>query len=295
MNFLASPPLVVAYALAGTLDLDLTTEPLGTGTDGKPVYLKDVWPSDRKSQELLRADRLEDVPAAATPAYSRAMRTGAASRCPPGKLYAWDAKSTYVKNPPYFEGMTRTPPTLSDITAPARSRCSATRSPPTTSRRRVTSPRPARRRATSIEQGVKPADFNSYGARRGNHEVMMRGTFANIRLRNLLAPGTEGGVTVHVPSGETDVASIDAAMRYKAGGTPLRDPRGPGVRHRLLARLGGQGHDAAGREGRHRRELRAHPPLESHRHGRAAAAVPARPERAEPRPHRQGDLRPSRG
>ena len=133
-----------------------------------------------------------------------------------------------------------------------------------------------------MAQGVSAADFNSYGARRGNHEVMMRGTFANIRLRNLLVPGTEGGVTVHIPSGE-QMSIFDAAMKYKADIDAARDPRRQGIRHRQLARLGGQGHHAARRACGHRRELRAHPPLQSHRHGRAAAAIQGRRERADPR------------
>ena len=196
-------------------------------------------------------------------------------KVPAGKLYTWDAKSTYVKNPPYFDGMTMTPPPLADVRG---ARVLALLGDSVTTDHispagNIAKTSPAARYL--IEQGVEPADFNSYGARRGNHEVMMRGTFANIRLRNLLVPGVEGGVTVHLPSGEQG-SIYDAAMRYKKEGTPLDRARRPGVRHRLLARLGGQGHDAARREGGDRRELRAHPPLQPHRHGRRARCSSSR-------------------
>ncbi|HEX4619694.1 MAG TPA: aconitase family protein, partial [Steroidobacteraceae bacterium] len=220
MNFLASPPLVVAYALAGSLDVDLTTEPLGTGSDGKPVRLADIWPSDAEVQEVLK--RSID---------SQMFRQGYASvfqgdenwrgiQVPAGKRYAWDEKSTYVKNPPYFEGMTMTPPDLSDVRG---ARVLAVLGDSVTTDHispagNISRSSPAARYL--MDQGVQPKDFNSYGARRGNHEVMMRGTFANIRLRNLMVPGVEGGVTIHLPDG--DQASIyDVAMRYKGEGTPL--------------------------------------------------------------------------
>ncbi len=220
MNFLASPPLVVAYALAGTLDLDLTTEPLGTGSDGKPVYLQDIWPSDHEVQELLARSidsRMFQQSYAGVFAGDEHWR---GIKVPAGKLYTWDAKSTYVKNPPYFEGMSRTPPALSDIRG---ARALAVLGDSVTTDHispagNIAKSSPAARYL--IEQGVKPADFNSYGARRGNHEVMVRGTFANIRLRNQLVPGIEGGVTVHLPSGE-QTSIYDAAMRYKEERTPL--------------------------------------------------------------------------
>jgi aconitate hydratase len=220
MNFLASPPLVVAYALAGTLDLDLTTEPLGTGTDGKPVYLKDIWPSDHEVQELLTRSIDSKMFQQSYAGVFAGDEHWSSIKVPAGKLYTWDAKSTYVKNPPYFEGMGPTPAPLSDIQG---ARALAVLGDSVTTDHispagNIAKSSPAARYL--IEQGVKPADFNSYGARRGNHEVMMRGTFANIRLRNQLVPGVEGGITVHLPSGEQ--ASIyDAAMRYKQDRTPL--------------------------------------------------------------------------
>ncbi|MGH8288738.1 MAG: aconitate hydratase AcnA [Steroidobacteraceae bacterium] len=220
MNFLASPPLVVAYALAGTLDLDLTSEPLGNGADGKPVYLKEIWPSDHEVQELLTRSIDSTMFQRSYAGVFAGDEHWNGIKVPDGKLYTWDAKSTYVKNPPYFEGMSRALPPLSDIHG---ARALAVLGDSVTTDHispagNIAKSSPAAR--FLLEQGVKPVDFNSYGARRGNHEVMMRGTFANIRLRNQLVPGVEGGITVHLPSGEQ--ASIyDAAMRYKEERTPL--------------------------------------------------------------------------
>jgi aconitase A/intein/homing endonuclease len=220
MNFLASPPLVVAYALAGSLDVDLTTEPLGTGRDGKPVMLADVWPSDIEVQELLKRSIDSQMFRTSYASVFQGDENWAGIQVPAGKRYAWDAKSTYVKNPPYFDGMTMTPPPLADVRG---ARALAVLGDSVTTDHispagNISRSSPAARYL--VDQGVQPKDFNSYGARRGNHEVMMRGTFANIRLRNLLVPGVEGGVTVHLPDGEQ--ASIyDAAMRYKSEGTPL--------------------------------------------------------------------------
>ena len=220
MNFLASPPLVVAYALAGTLDIDLTTEPLGTDSAGKPVMLSEIWPSDHEVQELLARSIDSQM---FRQSYSKVF-TGDDNwtriQIPAGKRYTWDMKSTYVKNPPYFEGMTMTPAPLSDIRG---ARALAVLGDSVTTDHispagNISKTSPAARYL--IEQGVQPVDFNSYGARRGNHEVMMRGTFANIRLRNLLVPGVEGGVTIHLPSSE-QTSIYDAAMRYKQEGTPL--------------------------------------------------------------------------
>jgi aconitate hydratase len=220
MNFLASPPLVVAYALAGSLEVDITTEPLGLGKDGKPVYLKDIWPSP------------QDVAATVGSSVDSAMfkkgyanvfagdANWAAIKTPAGKIYAWDGKSTYVKNPPYFDGMTMTPVPLSDIKG---ARALAVLGDSVTTDHispagNISKSSPAAKYL--MAQGVQAVDFNSYGARRGNHEVMMRGTFANIRLRNLLLPGTEGGVTLHIPSGE-QMSIFDASVKYKAANTPL--------------------------------------------------------------------------
>ena len=220
MNFLASPPLVVAYALAGNLDVDLTREPLGQGGDGKPVFLRDIWPSAAE----VAATMAGSVDAAMfTRGYANVF-TGDANwagiRTPEGRIYAWDERSTYVKNPPYFDGMTMTPGAVADIRG---ARCLAVLGDSVTTDHispagNISKSSPAARYLVS--QGVAPAEFNSYGARRGNHEVMMRGTFANIRLRNLLVPGVEGGVTRHLPDGE-QMAIFDAAMKYKAEGTPL--------------------------------------------------------------------------
>jgi aconitate hydratase len=220
MNFLASPPLVVAYALAGTVDIDLTSEPLGAGADGKPVYLADIWPSDMEVQETLRRSIDSQMFRHSYASVFQGDANWASIKVPAGKLYSWDAKSTYVKNPPYFEGMTMTPPALADVRG---ARVLALLGDSVTTDHispagNISKTSPAARYL--VEQGVEPKDFNSYGARRGNHEVMMRGTFANIRLRNLLVPGVEGGFSVHLPDGEQ--ASIyDVAMRYKREGTPL--------------------------------------------------------------------------
>jgi aconitate hydratase A / 2-methylisocitrate dehydratase len=220
MNFLASPPLVVAYALAGSLDVDITTEPLGTGKDGKPVHLKDIWPSAAEVAQTIGASVNS---AMFTKGYADVFRGDERWRgikTPAGKIYAWDAKSTYVKNPPYFEGMTMTPAAIGDVKG---ARALAVLGDSVTTDHispagNISKSSPAAKYL--MAQGVAAADFNSYGARRGNHEVMMRGTFANIRLRNLLVPGTEGGVTVHIPSGE-QMSIFDAAMKYKADKTPL--------------------------------------------------------------------------
>jgi aconitate hydratase len=220
MNFLASPPLVVAYALAGTMDVDLQSDVLGTGPDGKPVLLANIWPSDKEVAEAVHAT-LDS--AMFRKSYANVF-TGEANwqaiKIPLGKIYAWEEKSTYVRNPPYFEGMTMTPKPVTDVTG---ARVLALLGDSVTTDHispagDIAKTSPAAKYLVS--QGVQPIDFNSYGARRGNHEVMMRGTFANIRLRNLLAPGTEGGVTVHVPSGE-QMSIFDAAMRYKQQGTSL--------------------------------------------------------------------------
>jgi aconitate hydratase len=220
MNFLASPPLVVAYALAGTLDIDLTKEPLGTAKDGNPVYLADIWPSDKEVHEtLLKAIDSEMFRKSYAGVFA-GDANWSSIKVPAGKRYTWDEKSTYVKNPPYFEGMTQTPDPLEDI---AGARALAVLGDSVTTDHispagNISKTSPAARYL--IEQGVQPLDFNSYGARRGNHEVMMRGTFANIRLRNLLVPGVEGGETTHLPSGE-QMSIYDAAMRYKQEDTPL--------------------------------------------------------------------------
>jgi aconitate hydratase len=220
MNFLASPPLVVAYALAGTLDIDLTREPLGTDKDGKPVYLADIWPSDAEIQELATRAIDSQMFRQSYASVFKGDENWANIAVPTGQRYTWDEKSTYVKNPPYFDGMTMQLKPLADVRA---ARVLAVLGDSVTTDHispagNISRSSPAARYL--IEQGVEPKDFNSYGARRGNHEVMMRGTFANIRLRNLLVPGTEGGVTLHLPDGERG-SIYDIAMRYQREGTPL--------------------------------------------------------------------------
>jgi aconitate hydratase len=219
-NYLASPPLVVAYALAVHIDRDLLNEPLGTGRDGEPVYLRDVWPSqqevDAVLRRALRADMFEDE-------YRDVFGGDERWRSlpvPEGDTYAWDAGSTYIQNPPYFAGMTAEAPEAVEGIRGARVLALLGDSVTTDH----ISPAGAIKLKSPagqylVEHGVAPADFNSYGARRGNHEVMMRGTFANVRLRNRLVE-VEGGVTRHLPSGD-EMSIYDAAMRYAAEGVPL--------------------------------------------------------------------------
>ena len=219
-NYLASPPLVVAYALAGSVTVDLATEPLGLDADGKPVHLKDIWPSAKEIAKVVRK------------AVKKSMfkkRYGDVFRGDPewreievkgGLTYDWGAESTYVQNPPYFTGMSATPAPVTDVDG-ARilglflDSITTDHISPAGAIKRDS---PAGRYL--IAHGVAPHDFNSYGSRRGNHEVMMRGTFANTRIKNQMVPGVEGGVTIHYPSGE-QLPIYDAAMRYQADGVPL--------------------------------------------------------------------------
>ena len=219
-NYLASPPLVVAYALAGRMDMDLTTEPLGTDSAGKPVYLREIWPTAQEVESTVRAavstEQYRKV-------YSEVFEGDArwkAMPIPEGDLYKWDANSTYIKLPPYFENMPRTPIPLADIHG---ARVLAVLGDSVTTDHispagSIAVDSPAGKYL--IAHGVKPHEFNSYGARRGNHEVMMRGTFANIRLRNQLAPGSEGSWTLHLPEGEK-MFIYDAAVKYREDGVPL--------------------------------------------------------------------------
>jgi len=218
-NYLGSPPLVVAYALAGRMDIDFNTEPIGVGREG-PVFLRDIWPAPKEvADEILRSVKAEMFKTQ----YANVFHGDDNWRglpVPEGDLYAWDEKSTYVKNPPFFEGMTVTPPGVRPIHS-ARA-LGMFGDSITTDHISPAGSIPAASPAGKwlIAQGVTTADFNSYGARRGNHEVMMRGTFANIRLRNELAPGTEGGWTTRVP-GEKAVTIYDAAMEYQSKGVAL--------------------------------------------------------------------------
>jgi aconitate hydratase len=219
-NYLASPPLVVAYAIAGRADIDLTKEPLGTGKDGQPVYLKDVWPTQR---EVAEAVEKHVAPEMFKSVYADVYAGDAqwqSLSVPEGDLFAWEGPSTYVKHPPYFEGMDPTPGALAPITG---ARVLAVLGDSITTDHispagSIKGDSPAGRYL--VEHGVKKEDFNSYGSRRGNHEVMVRGTFANVRLRNQLAPGTEGGWTRHLPSGEV-MSIFDASVKYAVEGVPL--------------------------------------------------------------------------
>jgi len=222
MNYLASPPLVVAYALAGTMDIDLLHEPLGRGSDGRDVFLRDVWPTaaevqaavDKSLASSMFVDRYADV--FTGDERWRALPT------PHGDLFAWDGNSTYVRHPTYFQGMQRTPPPVADIRG---ARVLALLGDSVTTDHISPAGSIARKSPAAeylVAAGVAPADFNSYGSRRGNHEVMIRGTFANIRLRNRLAPGTEGGFTRDFTRDGGPVSTIfDASRNYEAAGTPL--------------------------------------------------------------------------
>jgi aconitate hydratase len=218
-NYLASPPLVVAYALAGRMDLDLTTEPIGVGRDG-PVFLSDIWPTQEEVGEGVRKAVRSDMFKTRYAAAAQGDENWNALVSPEGGQYKWDALSTYIKKPPYFEGMGLEPGVLADILdarvlAALGDSVTTDHISPAGS---IAEHSPAGRYLVS--QGVAKEDFNSYGARRGNHEVMIRGTFANIRLKNLLVPGVEGGVTTHLPSGDRE-SIFDAALRYEKEGVPL--------------------------------------------------------------------------
>ncbi|MEK7402541.1 MAG: aconitate hydratase AcnA [Gemmatimonadota bacterium] len=218
-NYLASPPLVVAYALAGRMDLDLTREPLGIGKDG-PVFLRDIWPTAQEvDDEMLRSVRRDFFVKQYSDVFAGDAQWQSLS-VPEGKTYAWDASSTYVKNPPYFDGMTMSPPGIRPIVG---ARCLALLGDSITTDHISPAgsiPQSSPAGKWLVEHGVTKKDFNSYGARRGNHEVMVRGTFANIRLRNEMAPGTEGGWTA-LAAGAAPVFIYDAAMQYATKDTPL--------------------------------------------------------------------------
>ncbi|MDY6981358.1 MAG: aconitate hydratase AcnA, partial [Pseudomonadota bacterium] len=220
MNYLASPPLVVVYALAGRMDIDVYNEPLGQDADGNDVFLKDVWPSQKEIQELiLKSVNSEEFSSSYKDVYNGEEAWRDLSS-PEGQLFDWQDDSTYIQNPPYFEGMSRELTPIGDIEG---ARVLALLGDSVTTDH--ISPAGAIKADSPAGQylqakGVAPGDFNSLGSRRGNHEVMMRGTFANIRLRNLLAPGTEGGVTRHLPDGKS-MSIFDAAMQYHDEQVPL--------------------------------------------------------------------------
>ena len=219
-NYLASPPLVVAYALFGTIARDITTESIGTSKDGKPVYLKDIWPSAKEVAECIEKFLTK---AMFTNRYSDVFKGPApwqAVKADKTETYAWPAKSTYVANPPYFTGITKTAKALTDIKGarPLAILGDSVTTDHISPAGSIKKDSPAGKYL--MENGVQPKNFNSYGARRGHHEVMMRGTFANIRIKNEMVPGVEGGVTKYQPTGE-QMAIYDAAMKYKAEGIQL--------------------------------------------------------------------------
>ena len=219
-NYLASPPLVVAYALAGRMDMDLTSEPLGTDKAGKPVYLREIWPSAQEVEATVRSAVSAEQYRKGYSAVFEGDARWKAMPVPAGDLYQWNSKSTYIKMPPYFENMPKIAPALADIHG---ARVLAVLGDSVTTDHispagSIAVDSPAGKYL--IANGVKPHEFNSYGARRGNHEVMMRGTFANIRLRNQLAPGTEGSWTLHLPDGER-MYIYDASVKYREDGVPL--------------------------------------------------------------------------
>jgi aconitate hydratase A / 2-methylisocitrate dehydratase len=219
-NYLASPPLVVAYALAGRMDLDLVDEPIGIGDDGEDVYLADIWPRPQEVQEVIAsALRREMFEQTYADVYTGDERWRALD-IPSGHLYEWDPTSTYIRRPPYFDGMSTEPEPVGDLEG---ARCLVMVGDSVTTDHispagAIKPDSPAGRYL--VDHGVERKDFNSYGSRRGNHEVMIRGTFANVRLRNLLVPGSEGTWTVHLPSGE-ETTIFEAAERYREEGVPL--------------------------------------------------------------------------
>jgi aconitate hydratase len=224
MNYLASPPLVVAYAIAGTTDIDLTCEPLGKGSDGKDVYLKDIWPTNKEIGDFIaRTIGPEMFKKNYADVFKGDSRWNSI-QSPDGSLYVWDADSTYIKNPPYFEGMSAHPGTVDDVHG---ARIIGVFGDSITTDHispagNIKKDSPAGR--FLLARGVQPADFNSYGSRRGNDDVMVRGTFANIRIKNLVFGGEEGGNALYYPKAggsPEKLAIYDAAMKYKADGVPL--------------------------------------------------------------------------
>ncbi len=217
MNYLASPPLVVAYAIAGRMDIDLYKEPLAQDKDGHDVYLKDIWPTQKELQDIVMQTVTREQFTSSYQDVFAGNKRWRELKSPAEQLFTWDKDSTYVQNPPYFENMSKDISEVSDIKA---ARCLAVLGDSITTDHispagAIKADGPAGKYL--VEHGVQPADFNSYGSRRGNHEIMMRGTFANIRLRNLLAPGTEGGITLHIPDG-AQTSIYEAAMQYRDEG-----------------------------------------------------------------------------
>ncbi len=289
-NYLASPMLVVAFALAGRVDIDLDREPLGTGKDGKPVYLRDIWPSPRGDRRAMAVGaQARAVPQASTAPSSTATRPGRRSRCRAAAATPGTPPPPTSRSRPSSATSPPEPGPLSDITG---ARVLAVLGDSVTTDHispagAIPKNGPAARYLK--EHGVEQPDWNTFGARRGNHEVMMRGTFGNVRIKNALVPDKEGNWTLHFPTGEV-ISIYDAAMRYVGRADAARRPDRQGVRHRLEPRLGRQGPRAARRQGGHRRELRADPPQQPGRDGRAAAGLPGRADPGIARPDRPGDV-----
>jgi aconitate hydratase len=271
-NYLASPPLVVAYALAGTIDIDFTTQPVGTGKDGKPVMLKDIWPSQAEVNETI-ASSIE-------PAMFRNQYDGVGEKSDDwnkipvkgGELFNFDPASTYIQNPPFFDDLASTDLSIKPIVN-ARVLVSVGDSVTTdhiSPAGNIKKDSPAGKYL--LENGVAVKDFNQYGARRGGDQVMVRGTFANIRLKNLLAPRHRRGRDQE-PADRQDRADLRRQRAVQSRRRAAGGACGQRLRHGLIARLGGQGHDASGCEGSHRRELRAHPSQQPRRHGHPAAGL----------------------
>ena len=280
MNYLASPPLVIAYALAGTMDFDFETQPLGTDADGNDVYLKDIWPTNSEVAAVVDGTVSREMFLKDYASVFDGDHRWKGLDVPEGELFAWNDKSTYVRKQTFFDGMKATPDPVADIHG---ARVLALLGDSVTTDHispagAFKASGPAGKYLT--ERGVEPKNFNSYGSRRGNHEIMVRGTFGNIRLRNQLLASvgeevTPGGFTYDFPRQEADHDLRSLPRLHRQQGA-ARGARRQGIRHRLLARLGCQGHGDARRQGRDHRKLRAHPSLQPDWHGRAAVAVPGR-------------------
>ena len=282
-SYLASPPLVVAFALAGRVDIDLTTDPIGLDPNGSPVYLKDLWPTQAEVREAMNAavgpDQFLQEYAEVFDGDEHWQALPLPER---GDLFGWDPQSTYVQEPPFFDGLTPQPGPLTDIEN-ARVLVMLGDSITTDHVSPAGSiPKDAPSGRYLIEHGVALRDFNSYGARRGNHQVMMRGTFGNVRLRNELVPDREGDWTLKLPpdwvlAPQGEVQRIfDAAMQYQTEGVPLVGIAGKEYGSGSSRDWAAKGHAAAWHPRGHRGELRAHPPQQPGRHGCPAAAVHGR-------------------
>ena len=289
-NYLASPPLVVAYALAGSTNVDLSSEPIGQDRDGNDVFLNEIWPTAEEIRETIARSIQPEM---FTQQYESAVAGNErwnAIEVSSGALYPWDESSTYIHHPPFLDAVTGD--AVPDIQPIQGARVLALLGDSVTTDHispagAIASDGPAGKFLQDC--GVDIRDFNSFGSRRGNDRVMVRGTFANIRIRNQLAPGTEGGLTRHLPDGEL-MSIYEASMKYQSDGrcSPGRAGRHR-IRHRQQSRLGGQGHDVAGRQGRHHRQLRADPPQQPGGHGRASPGVRRRSDLAITRIDRRGD------